>query len=462
MNTPHARHAAALALRPPRGAAPTALAAALAACFVAAAPPVQAAPPACAGTTTRSDRPTGSTDTVRALSTWLAARPAAELDAPLLAPAEIAALNGANAGRVGTWQDVLASAPRAPALVDAELATRFEHLRERVATGAWVEGQAGSLGRALEIARTSAPAASHHLVVHPTDLRCVPEDAGLFTRPVDRDFDRNRCSVLHPGELVRVERVSRDGRWRYVHAGHGVGWLRDAALTPPLRPAEARAFRDAPHRLAALDDHLLTAGGFVLRLGVSLPVVGHADGFYQVQVPTLDGLADDFLPDSAPVALAPQPLTRRAVLTLLFARLGDVYGWGDTGGGRDCSRLLLDAFSTFGLRFGRHSGVIAESGVRTVELGHLSAMDKRAAMRRADREGIVFLYMPGHIMLYLGEHEGRPYALSALSEYLVPCPGGGDHTVRVDRVGVTTLELGRGTARTSYLERLTRLAVLAP
>jgi len=443
----------------PRTLRPLAFALTLAAALQAhAAPPA----PACAGSTSRSDRPPGTADADRALATWLALRSPAELDTALLTADEIVALNARNASRVGTWQDVLTAPPRSPRELDAELLERFAHMRLPLETGAWIEARPGAFGRALALATSSRPASGFHLVLLPADLRCIPEPDGLFTRPPDPDFDRNRCSSLHAGELVRVDRVSADGRWRYVHAGHGVGWLEAPALTPPLSAAEAAAFRDAPHRLVPLDDAVPTAYGAVLDLGTAYPIVGHADGFYQIRVPTPLGLEDDFVADTAPVHDGPRPLPRRNLLTLLFRHLGDPYGWGGTGGGRDCSRLLLDTFSTFGVRFGRHSGVIGQSGVRTVELAGLSEREKRDAIRRADAEGVVLLYMPGHIMCYLGERDGAPHALSALSEYLVPCAGGGEHTVRLDRVDVTTLELGRGTSRTAYLERLTRLAVFAP
>jgi hypothetical protein len=71
-------------------------------------------------------------------------------------------------------------------------------------------------------------------------------------------------------------------------------------------------------------------------------------------------------------------------------------------------------------------------------------------------------------MLLLGEDRGRPYGVSAISSYLRPCgrPGSsprpgraGEVVVALDRVAVTDLELGRGTSKTSLLERLTRLAV---
>jgi hypothetical protein len=97
-----------------------------------------------------------------------------------------------------------------------------------------------------------------------------------------------------------------------------------------------------------------------------------------------------------------------------------------------------------------------------IDVATLDEAAKLDAIRAAAARGIVFLYMPGHIMLHLGELGTKPYALSAISEYLLPCPDGGHRTVRIDRVDVTDLERGRGTERTAFLQRITTLAIFGP
>ena len=138
------------------------------------------------------------------------------------------------------------------------------------------------------------------------------------------------------------------------------------------------------------------------------------------------------------------------------------YGWGGYRENRDCSRLMLDLLGTFGIQMTRNSALQATMGARRVSLEGMSDGDKLETLSRLEREGLVLAYMPGHIMLYLGEDGGSHYALSSLSEYLRPCPQGGQETVRLDRVEVTTLELGRGTPRTSFVERLSTAVVFGP
>ena len=104
----------------------------------------------------------------------------------------------------------------------------------------------------------------------------------------------------------------------------------------------------------------------------------------------------------------------------------------------------------------------AQLGTRSVDLSQLDEPAKRAAIRSAAQTGVILLHMPGHIMLYLGEDGGQDYGISALSEFLVPCPGGKDTIYKLDKVAVTTLELGRGTERRAFIERIDRMAVFGP
>lgn len=432
----------------------------------------------------KSDAPPhGTPAEARELETWLAQTP--ELDRELMTPASIDSLNERNRAVIGAWRDP--NTPPSQDTVDLELNDRLDTLGARVQTGELVTAPAIPVGESFDrvTARVAnaRPVDRAHLLVEPADLRCVPSTTGLFKGRIDPDFDRNQCSRLHPGDLLRVQRETDDG-WIYVRAGHGVGWLYLPTLTPPLTMAD-QALLEGP-RVVMTEDLVpaMTANGelFLLRLGSSFPAVAAADtndttdagngsrstagsapqtiGAHLL-VPTLEGLTDAFVldPDTTHLAFGHPPLTRRQVLSLLFARLTDPYGWGGTHGFRDCSALLLDTFAVFGVKLGRHSGVQALAGAEVIDTAAMDPESKLVAIRSAHSRGLVFLYMPGHIMVYLGDLVGRPYAISAISEYLLPCPEGGHQTVRIDRVDVTDLARGEGTERTSFLERISRLSV---
>lgn len=401
----------------------------------------------------------GISETHGALSTWVGALPQGESDRVLLSADQIAALNQRNRGDAWGAQDVLANEVVEPNRVERELRERFAWLEERLQTGKYVEGKEGTLRGALKLLESSTAVVEARVVAREVDLRCVPSKEGFYTPPVDRDFDRNQCSRLHMGEVVRVLRVSADGAWRYVHAGHSVGWLYGEVLTPPLLVEDAQAFRAPPKSLVAIEDGARLPSGQRLRMGTALPLSGETPDGFTVIVPTLRGLVSSPLARSPSLHVGAMPFTRENIWRLSLKTLGDPYGWGERGGARDCSRLLLDLFRVFGLDLGRHSLAQARSGNRTVELKGMEPEAKLTALREAGRDNVVLLYMSGHIMLYLGELDGAPYAISAISEFVSPCAGEGDQVSRLDKVVVSGLEIGKGTARTSYLERLSRLAV---
>ena len=417
--------------------------------------------PACAGGPVFLPAVPGVEARLRDLRTWTSRLPEGDADRVLLEPDEIAALNRRNAATRAGAMDVLDGESASPQRIEAETHERLDLMRHRLGVGVNVEGEPGSFDVAQARAMGAAAIDEVRVVHTEVALRCVPMTAPLYVPPIDPDFDRNRCSGLHPAEVVRVLRRTEDG-WLYVHAAYSMGWLRAESLTPPVDREAARRLRDDGPRLVVLDDRVPTDRGTVLRLGTSVPLLGATEsGGRRVLVPTPEGLAEATVAADAHVREGFLPFTRRNVWTLAFAELDRPYGWGDVRGERDCSRLVLDVFSAFGLRLGRHSSAQADSGARTVELGGKSEPEKLAALREAGARGVVLVFMPGHIMLYLGEDAARPWAVSSLSEFLRPCDGGVE-VVRIDRVAVTDLELGRGTDRTSFLERLERLAVFGP
>lgn len=396
---------------------------------------------------------------------WLAKLAPGQADAPLVGPAEHEQIAARSQATPGAWRDPLDPALADPAHVQAELDERLAWLRERVASGKYLEGRPEALERAASIVAQAAAvdeAQAIHRIVEETPLWCLPTREGLYTPPSDREFDRNQCASLHLGELVRVLR--RTDTWAYVDAGQGVGWiaLDDAApLGPTLTPEQVRAEREGPGAWVIDDWSVPTLGGTSLRAGTRFARRDDA-----LVVPTAAG--EQLVPFDAQAPLAPAPLalTRRTLFDQAFAQLGDPYGWGGRAGRRDCSSLMLDLFAQFDVQLGRNSAVQSQQGVHAIELRGQDDAAKRAAIRNAAERGVVLLYMPGHIMLYLGHHEldevEHDYAISAISEFLVPCPGGPDTVHRLDRVAVTTLELGRGSERGAYLERIERLALFAP
>jgi hypothetical protein len=386
----------------------------------------------------------------------------AERDRVLLASKQIEALNAQSAELEGAWRDPLSAGVAEPAGVQRQYDERLAWMRSKVENGDYVADVASDWDAALSIAADAVPVDRVHALGEETPVWCAPLDSGLYVSPRDPAFDRNRCGSAHPGEWARALReVEREGRvWTWVHLGHAVGWISGRGahpLGPSVDLRRAREIRDG-RKVWIERDGATTSGG-------RRPVL----------VSGADGFSPDTLVLESNAGLGTRPLTRRRAWTVALSELDRPYGWGGREGHRDCSRLVRDVFVPFGLQLARHSAVQAKQGTESIEVEALDEGDKRAAIRAAAKRGLVLLYMRGHIMLYLGEDVPEPasgegtassgarmYAVSAISEFVEPCPSGADLpdlVNRLDRVAVTTLELGRGSTRSSFIERISRLVV---
>ncbi len=346
------------------------------------------------------------------LEYWLARNEAyGPLDEPLMDSAAVRrhqlALREPRGGEPIGQTDLLAPVDREA--LQTQLDERLAYMRRRLEADELFDSKGKTIEGVL-LAPFGAPAsidaiAEWRVVEKLEPLRCGPYDGGLYTAPIDPDFDRNRCSTMREGELVQLLARWPNGMF-LARTPYALGWVRSNALS------------------SAIDRDEVEARNQTVEL---------------------------------------RPFTRRELLTEAFSVLDEPYGWGGKGGGYDCSRFLLDIFGRFGIELPRHSARQAMAGTFSVDVSSVEDLnEKRLLLEAAAHRGIVLLHFPGHIMLYLGtSKEGVPMAIHAFSEYLTPCVGLDLETVnRVDRVAVSDLSLGAGSSRRDFLSRITRITVL--
>ena len=198
-------------------------------------------------------------------------------------------------------------------------------------------------------------------------------------------------------------------------------------------------------------------------MGTRLPFVEKTERHYAVTLPwrAPDGglkFVTGYIRKEADVSVGFLPYTTRNFFQQVFKLEGHAYGWGDLFDGRDCSRLVMDIFSTFGFNMPRNSSrQAAFNPAGRKETLSLNEKDKLGVLKSLEGRPAL-LYMPGHIMLYLGTVDGRVYAIHSAWAYRESGTIG-ERTVMVGRVVVSDIARG-GSARGSLLKRVTAITPL--
>lgn len=250
------------------------------------------------------------------------------------------------------------------------------------------------------------------VTVRATALRAAPTALPRFNNPLRAGegfpFDLWQYATLPPGMPVLVTHASSDGAWLFVENALVGGWLagQDVALV------DAAFIAGYGGRLAAVthEGAVVRDGAgrtlFVAGIGTLLP---RGAGPGEVLAPARDAQGKAVLVrgrmDAAMLADAPLPLTPGRMADIGNRLMGEPYGWGGLYGRRDCSAMLRDMFTPFGVWLPRNSAAQAKAWSFD-SLEGLAATARETAIIKGGKPFASLLWLPGHIGLYLGEYDG--------------------------------------------------------
>ncbi len=291
------------------------------------------------------------------------------------------------------------------------------------------------------------------VTVRRTDVRRLPtrEPHSLVPRsPGDgHPFDNLQESSVPAGSPIRVLHVSRDRRWCLAETSDSLGWIPSEAVAS-VKPEMIRSWVKVPQVVIVRDKSPVRDGKGKIRFRASLgslcPKTGEDEKGIRIWTAARGDrgealLREAWLPEDAAAAM-PLPMTPRRVAQVAGEMAGEPYGWGGLGGKRDCSAMIRDLFSPFGLWLPRNSGDQALYG-RFESLRGLSPAEKEARIIRDGVPWRTLLWTPGHIMLYIGLHQGRPLIFHNFWSVKTRDAQGKQDRVIVGRAAVTTLHPGR-------------------
>lgn len=296
--------------------------------------------------------------------------------------------------------------------------------------------------------------AAHAITLRNTDLRELPTHEQRFSEPTfdvrSNPFDYFQYAFLPIGTPLLVAHRSMDGKWFYVECPIAGGWV-DAKDVGFVDENFKFAWTNA--QLAALlkDRINLAATGAGGKnssgnIGTVLPYASrNHDGSINVLVPVQKGgmaeSAEISLGGNAAV-LMPLELTPGNIAKIGNQMIGQKYGWGGMLGERDCSAMIRDLFTPFGLWLPRNSGAQARSGA-ILPLNGLEPAQKKSIIMSNGVPFLSLIGMKGHITLYLGAYKGQPAIFHNVWGVRIVRDGNDDERFVIGKAVVTSIEPGK-------------------
>ena len=291
------------------------------------------------------------------------------------------------------------------------------------------------------------------ITIYPSDLRLIPtlkpHFSSLRADGTGYPFDSFQNSSIPAGTPIYVAHIARDKSWVLAESHYGAGWLpaRDVAAVD----ANLITFWEGADHVAITKDAVPVYdenGRFLFKAGVGsqFPKINADGGDYRIAVAQMD---EHCMARAAPAIIlrecaVPQPLrlTSSAIARMANDLMNTPYGWGGLYQNRDCSSLLKDLFVPFGLWLPRHSSHQALAGGYFSDLSSLAPDEREQVILHQGVPFLTLIWLRGHIMLYIGNFQGRAVVFHDLWGIKTRDLWGGEGRKIVGHSAITTLHPG--------------------
>ncbi|MEA3418775.1 MAG: SH3 domain-containing protein [Campylobacterota bacterium] len=275
-------------------------------------------------------------------------------------------------------------------------------------------------------------------------------------------FDYNQNTSYHMNTPLYISHYSKDRKWAYVRGSAAYGWIEVSGMAV-VNSDFIKKFKNKDYAVVVRDNLKLYNDKkqvSIVKLGSIFPVtkvtieVSQSEkkkGENEKKSITKTGylfaergsngkaiLKTATVQKSGMLAKKPIAFTPQNAAMIAKQFYNEPYGWGGLLQTRDCSSTTKDYFSVFGIFLRRNSSKQAKDGYTTNIRGISKSKKKKTIISKA-KPFQSLLYVPGHIVLYMGHYKGEPVIMHTY--WGARLKNGSKHVL--GRTVVTTTEPGK-------------------
>ncbi len=230
------------------------------------------------------------------------------------------------------------------------------------------------------------------IAIKRTSLTYLPTEEPFYRSSL---VDENIATGIPFATPLLIYHKSLDEKWYYVQSSFYRGWIKKEDVL--IISEQQRLLFEDSKQFITITKPLVPFLNTFLDLGVSLPVLGIHDTFYEVFIPTHKGIVIQNI--SQDIAyLGYVPYTRINILEIVKNYLNVPYTWGAVRNGVDCSFLIQSLFQVFGFKVPRDSSHQEKvMGIKKIDLKGKTEIEKKEILKTISYPAI--LHQKGHVLL---------------------------------------------------------------
>lgn len=249
------------------------------------------------------------------------------------------------------------------------------------------------------------------ITINNSHLKVFPTISKIFYDPAEAGegfpFDYNENSSIKINTPLFVSHLSKDKLWAFIESSVAIGWIkvRDIAY---VDSKFINIFENGNYYINLKDNTNIYKNGYLLSdvdLGTLFPkakngfIIASKNYKHNAFIRVIDS-NDNF----EKIGI---DFNANNVKRVSAELIGERYGWGGILGNRDCSLMIKDFYAPFGLYLGRNSSKQKSAG-RSIDISKLNDEMKKDFIIKNAIPFQTLIYLPGHIMIYVGEKNNEP------------------------------------------------------
>ncbi|MDD3049567.1 MAG: NlpC/P60 family protein [Candidatus Cloacimonetes bacterium] len=290
-----------------------------------------------------------------------------------------------------------------------------------------------------------------------TNERMLPGDQFLSQKPFDDEFDFMQNNGLDMGEMTYALFRSRDHKWIFQTNRFSYGWVKKDNLfllenLQTLDKFSEGIIQNAYTEYFENPDKTGFLGRIRMGSRIFVDTTYTDTAMCRILKPDYKSLGYAYI-NRDEIIIKPKKITSRNLIYDAFKWLNNPYGWGDTNQFVDCSKFIQNLYALYGILLPRN-GLAQGNSWGNLYDPQVDSAD--IVISQNAIPGMTLIRFPGHIMLYIGQIEGKPYVIHSIYRYVQEDYG--IVTSRVtNRVVVSDLSLMKGQERRTIFDRITQI-----